>query len=310
MKSRGDDPALQTSLGPLKLKNPVMTASGTFGYGEEYAPLLPLGRLGAIVTKGLSVEPRRGNPPPRLAETPAGMLNAIGLENVGAEVFLAEKLPRLRKYRCPVIVNIFGNSVEEYAVLARRLDEAEGISGLEANISCPNLKAGGSIFAADPKSVFQVTAKIRRATSRFLMVKLSPNTADIGEIARAAEEGGADAVSLINTLIGLAVDVRTRAPILGNVTGGLSGPAIKPVGLAMVWKAAQAVKIPVVGLGGIAAAEDALEYLIAGAAAVQVGCAHFFDPRAPLKVIAGISRYLRENRLETVSALVGSLRTK
>jgi dihydroorotate dehydrogenase (NAD+) catalytic subunit len=310
MTSRTDDLALQISLGPLKLKNPVLAASGTFGYGEEYASLIPLRRLGGIVTKGLSLEPRKGNPPPRLAETPAGMLNAIGLENVGLEAFLNGKLPRLRKLGCPVFVNIFGNKIEDYAEMARRLGEMEGICGLEINISCPNLKAGGSLFAADPRSVFQVTAKVRQATPSFVMVKLSPNVADIGKIAQAAEEGGADAVSLINTLIGLAIDVRTRMPILGNITGGLSGPAIKPVGLAMVWKVSQAVKIPVVGLGGIATAEDALEYLIAGATAVQVGCAHFYDPRAPLKIIDGISRYLRAQNLNEISSLIGSLKTK
>jgi dihydroorotate dehydrogenase (NAD+) catalytic subunit len=310
MKSRNDDLALQISLGPLKLKNPVLAASGTFGYGEEYAPLIPLRKLGAIVTKGLSLEPRKGNPPPRLAETPAGMLNAIGLENVGLEAFLSEKLPRLRKIGCPVLVNIFGSTIEDYAEMARRLADVEGISGLEINISCPNLKAGGSLFAADPKAVFQVTTRIRQATASFMMVKLSPNVADIGKIAQAAEEGGADAVSLINTLVGLAIDVRTRMPILGNITGGLSGPAIKPVGLAMVWKVAQAVKVPVVGLGGIATAEDALEYLIAGATAVQVGCAHFFDPRAPLKIIDGISKYLKAHSLNGISSLIGSLKTK
>ena len=310
MKSRNEDSGLQISLGPLKLKNPVISASGTFGYGEEYASIIPVRKLGAIVTKGLSLEPRRGNPPPRLAETPAGMLNAIGLENVGLQEFLTEKLPRLRKLRCPVIANIFGNTVEDYAEMARRLGDVEGISGLEMNISCPNLKAGGSLFAADPKAVFQVTAKVRQATSSFMMVKLSPNVADIGKIAQAAEEGGADAVSLINTLVGLAIDVRTRTPILGNITGGLSGPAIKPVGLAMVWKVAQIVKVPVVGLGGIATAEDALEYLIAGATAVQVGCAHFFDPRAPLKIIEGISKYLKAHNLDGVSSLIGSLKTR
>jgi len=310
MKPRNDDKALQISLGPLKLKNPVLAASGTFGYGEEYAPLIPLRKLGAIVTKGLSLEPRKGNPPPRLAETPAGMLNAIGLENVGLEAFLSEKLPRLRKLGCPVLVNVFGNTIEEYAEMARRLGDVEGISGLEINISCPNLKAGGSLFAADPKAVFQVTARVRQATASFLMVKLSPNVTDIAKIAQAAEEGGASAVSLINTLVGMAIDVRTRMPVLGNITGGLSGPAIKPVGLAMVWKVAQAVKVPVVGLGGIATAEDALEYLIAGATAVQVGCAHFFDPRAPLKIIDGLSRYLKASNLNQISSLIGSLKTK
>jgi dihydroorotate dehydrogenase (NAD+) catalytic subunit len=310
MKSRNDDSTLQISLGSLKLKNPVLAASGTCGYGEEYAGLVPPRKLGAIVTKGLSLEPRKGNPPPRLAETPAGMLNAIGLENVGLKAFLGEKLPRLRKLGCPVLVNIFGNTVEDYAEMGRRLAGVEGIAGLEANISCPNLKAGGSVFAADPKAVFQVTAKIRQATASFLMIKLSPNVADIAKIAQAAEEAGADAVSLINTLVGLAIDLKTRTPILGNITGGLSGPAIKPVGLAMVWKVARAVKIPVVGLGGIATAEDALEYLVAGATAVQVGCAHFFDPRAPLKIVEGISKYLKAQNLSDLTSLVGSLKTK
>jgi dihydroorotate dehydrogenase (NAD+) catalytic subunit len=310
MNSRIDDTALQVSLGPLKLKNPVMAASGTFGYGEEYAPLIPLKKLGAIVTKGLSLEPRKGNPPPRLAETPAGMLNAIGLENVGLKAFLREKLPKLRKLRCPILVNIFGNTLEEYGEIARRLGDVEGIAGLEVNISCPNLKAGGSIFAADPRSVLQVTSKVRQATSAFLLVKLSPNVADIGKIAQAAEEGGANAVSLINTLVGLAIDIRTRTPILGNITGGLSGPAIKPVGLAMVWKVAQSVKVPVVGIGGIVAAEDALEYLIAGATAVEVGCAHFIDPRAPLKILEGMHKYLQDHRLPDISSLIGSLRLK
>jgi dihydroorotate dehydrogenase (NAD+) catalytic subunit len=310
MNSRIDDAALQVSLGPLKLKNPVLSASGTFGYGEEYAPLVPLKRLGAIVTKGLSLEPRKGNPPPRLAETPAGMLNAIGLENVGVKAFLREKLPRLRKLRCPILVNVFGNTLEEFGEIARRLGDVEGIAGLEVNISCPNLKAGGSVFAADPRSVFQVTSKVRQATSTFLMLKLSPNVADIGEIAQAAEDGGANAISLINTLVGLAIDIRTRTPILGNITGGLSGPAIKPVGLAMVWKVAQSVKVPVVGIGGIVAAEDAIEYLIAGATAVEVGCAHFIDPRAPLKIIEGIHQYLRDHQLPDMSSLIGSLRPK
>jgi len=306
----GNDPALQISLGPLKLQNPVMAASGTFGYGEEYADLFPVKKLGAFVTKGLSFAPRKGNPPPRVAETPAGMLNAIGLENVGLKAFLREKLPRLRKLGCPILVNIFGNTIEEYGEMAKGLEGVEGVAGLEVNISCPNLKAGGSLFAADPRSVYLVTTRVRQATSAFFMVKLSPNVADIAKIAQAAEEAGANAVSLINTLLGLAIDVRTRTPVLANITGGLSGPAIKPVGLAMVWKVAQAVKIPVVGMGGIVSPEDALEYLIAGATAVEVGSAHFIDPRAPLKIIEGIRKYLQIHGLAHISALVGSLKTK
>jgi dihydroorotate dehydrogenase (NAD+) catalytic subunit len=292
------------------MKNPVIAASGTFGYGEEYASLLPVGSLGGIITKGLSLGPRKGNPPPRLAETSAGMFNAIGLENVGLEIFLREKLPFLRKLQCLVLVNIFGSTAEEYAEMARRLSEVAGISGLEVNISCPNLKAGGVIFASEAKSVHRVVARVRRATSSFLMVKLSPNVADIVKIALAAEEGGADAVSLINTLTGLAIDVRTRTPLLGNITGGLSGPAIKPIGLRMVWQVAQAVHIPVVGIGGVMTAEDALEYLIAGASAVEVGSAHFIDPRAGLKIIEGIQSYLIAHEFPTVASLVGSLKVR
>ncbi len=308
MPLKKDGPNLSVELGPLKLRNPVIAASGTFGYGEEYAGIIPLKSLGALITKGLSPEPRRGNPPPRLAETPSGMLNAIGLENVGVEAFLREKMPFLRRAGCPVLVNIFGCAEEEYAEMARRLSDVEGIAGLEANISCPNVKAGGTIFATEAKAVYQVTSKIRQATSSFLMVKLSPNVRDIVKIATAAEEAGADAISLINTLTGMAVNIKTRTPVLANITGGLSGPAIKPIGLRMVWQVAQAVRIPVVGIGGITTAEDALEYLIAGAAAIQVGSAHFIDPRASLKIIDGIQGYLKANRLSSVSSLVGSLK--
>ncbi len=310
MSPKTDNPSLQVNLGSLKLKNPVIAASGTFGYGEEYSGIIPLGSLGAIVTKGLSLEPRKGNSPPRLAETPSGMLNAIGLENVGLEAFLWEKLPFLRGARCPVLVNIFGSTVEEYGEMARRLSDVEGIAGMEVNISCPNLKAGGVVFASEPRAVHRVVLKVRRSTSSFVMVKLSPNVADIGKIALAAEEAGADAVSLINTLTGLAIDVQTRTPVLGNITGGLSGPAIKPIGLRMVWQAAQVVRIPVVGIGGIVTAKDALEYLIAGATAIQVGTAHFIDPRAGLKIIDGIQRYLQANNFPDVASLVGSLKIK
>lgn len=301
---------LAVELGRLKLANPVIAASGTFGYGEEYAGLIPLRNLGALVTKGLSLEPRRGNPPPRLAETPAGMLNAIGLENVGLAAFLREKLSFLKKAGCPVLVNIFGSTPEEYAEMARRLGEVEVVAGLEVNVSCPNVKAGGAIFASEPRSVHQVVTKIRQATSSFVMVKLSPNVADIVKIALAAEEAGADAVALINTLTGLAIDVRTRRPLLGNITGGLSGPAIRPVGVRMVWQVVQAVRIPVVGMGGIVCAEDALEYLIAGATAVEVGSAHFADPRASLKILQGLQQYMKVHELPNLASLIGSLQTK
>jgi dihydroorotate dehydrogenase (NAD+) catalytic subunit len=236
------------------------------------------------------------------------MLNAIGLENVGIKAFIGEKMPFLRKAGCPVLVNIFGATDEEYAEIARRLSEVEGVAGLEVNISCPNLRAGGCLFAAEPRSVFQVVSRVRQASSCFLMVKLSPNVGDIVPVALAAEEAGADALSLINTLTGMAIDIRTRTPILGNITGGLSGPAIKPIGLRMVWQAAQAVRIPVVGVGGIGCAEDALEYMIAGASAVQVGSAHFIDPRAGLKIIDGIQDYLKTQGIPDLSSLVGSLK--
>ena len=309
-KLKKDGPSLEIRLGSLALKNPVIAASGTFGYGEEYDGLIPRGSLGAIVTKGLSLEPRKGNPPPRLAETPSGMLNAIGLENVGLKTFIREKMPFLRQARCPVLVNIFGAAAEEYGEMARKLAEVEGVAGLEVNISCPNIKAGGAIFASEAKSVHQVVSKVRRATSSFVMVKLSPNVADIVKIARAAEEAGADAVSLINTLTGLAIDLRTRTPVLGNITGGLSGPAIKPIGLRMVWQVAQCLRIPVVGMGGIVSAEDALEYMIAGATAVQVGSAHFIDVRAGLKIVDGIQHYLRANDIPNLTDLIGSLKVR
>lgn len=309
-EQKKEGPSLETKLGPLTLKNPVIAASGTFGYGEEYAGIVPLGSLGAIITKGLSLEPRKGNPPPRLAETPSGMLNAIGLENVGLKIFLKEKMPFLRRAQCPVLVNIFGATVEEYAELARKLSEVEGVAGVEINVSCPNLKAGGAIFASETRSVHQVVSKVRRATASFVMVKLSPNVADIVKIARAAEEAGADAVSLINTLTGLAIDVRTRTPVLGNITGGLSGPAIKPIGLRMVWQVAQCLRIPVVGMGGIVSGEDALEYLIAGATAVQVGTAHFIDAKAGMKIVDGIEYYLRVNDIPNLTELIGSLKVR
>jgi dihydroorotate dehydrogenase (NAD+) catalytic subunit len=311
MGPRNRDPELAINLGPLHLKNPVMAASGTFGYGEEYGGIVPLENFGAIITKGLSLTPCQGNPPPRLAETSAGLLNAIGLENMGLEIFLREKLPFLRQVPCPVLVNIFGRTVNEYAELAARIGSMEGIAGIEINVSCPNMKKGGAIFASAPKPVYQVVSKVRRrAPSSFIMAKLSPNVNDIVKIALAAEEAGADAVSLINTVTGLAVDVRTRTPILGNITGGLSGPAIKPLGLRMVWQVAQAVRIPVVGVGGIVNTEDALEYFIAGATAIQVGSAHFTDPRASIKIITGLTSYLKIQGIPNLFSLVGSLKVQ
>lgn len=303
-------PDLHVSIGPLRLRNPVMTASGTFGYGEEFASLIDLNRLGAIIVKGISLEPRRGNPPPRIIETACGMLNAIGLENVGVERFVAEKLPFLRRFETPVIVNILGDSVEEYSRLAGRLDGVDGVAALEVNISCPNVRKGGVAFGADPEMAAAVTRSVRLATGLPVIIKLSPNVTDIALIARAVEDAGADAISLINTLLGMTIDIHTRKPRLANTVGGLSGPAIRPVALRMVWQAARAVSIPVIGIGGISTAEDALEFIIAGATAVQVGTANFFHPGATMEIIAGLDGYLRQHRLSTIRQVVNSLRAQ
>lgn len=299
---------LSVSLGPLALANPVLTASGTFGYGAEFANLVPLARLGGIVVKGISLLPRPGNPPPRIVETPCGMLNAIGLENVGAERFISDKMPFLRTCGCRVIVNILGDSIEEYAALAARLTGVAGIDALEVNISCPNVKKGGVAFGTVPDMAAAVTGAVKAATDLPVIVKLSPNVTDIVAMARAVEAAGADAISLINTLIGMAIDARTRRPRLANVIGGLSGPAIKPVALRMVWQVASAVAIPVIGIGGIACAEDAVEFLLAGAAAIQVGTANFRNPAAAGEIVAGIEDYLRQQGESSVRAIVGSLR--
>lgn len=294
--------------GGLTLRNPVMTASGTFGYGQEFAELVNLHRLGAIVVKGISILPRCGNPPPRIVETTGGMLNAIGLENVGVEGFLRDKLPFLKELGTPLVVNILGNSLDDYACLAEMLNDIEGISAIEVNISCPNVKEGGVAFGTDPVMVHAVTKAVREKTTRPVIIKLSPNVSDITSTAKAAEAGGADAVSLINTLIGMAINHRTRTPRLANVIGGLSGPAIKPIALRMVWQTAGAVKIPVIGIGGIMNAEDALEFLIAGASAVQIGTANFVNPDTAEKVVDGITAYLHENGCDSLREIIGSLR--
>ena len=298
---------MKVDIGGLVLKNPVMTASGTFGYGEEYSSYVDLARLGAVVVKGLSLKPRRGNPPPRIMETPSGMLNAVGLENVGIHSFIETKLPFLRNYDVAVIVNILGETIGEYAALASIADAAAGIHAIEVNISCPNVAKGGIIFGADPDQVRNVTRAVRKATRLPVIMKLSPNVTDITVIAKAAEEGGADAVSLINTLRGMSIDIHTRTPHLGTVTGGLSGPAVKPVALRMVWEVVQAVSIPVIGIGGIMEASDALEFLIAGATAVQVGTAHYLNPRAALDVCEGIERYCVKNGIPDIRDLIGTL---
>lgn len=298
---------LRVRIGGLALRNPVCTASGTFGYAREFASLVDLNRLGGIIVKGISLLPRPGNPPPRIVETACGMLNAIGLENVGVERFITEKLPFLRQLTTPVIVNILGDSVDDYARLAGRLAEVEGIAALEVNISCPNVKKGGVAFGTVPEMAAAVTAAVRQATALPVIVKLSPNVTDITVIARAVADAGADGLSLINTLLGMAIDIRTRRPRLANVVGGLSGPAIKPVALRMVWQVARAVSIPVIGIGGITTAEDALEYIIAGATAIQVGTANFYQPTAAEEIVAGLAAYLQGQGLASIRQVIGSL---
>lgn len=297
---------LAVNIGTLELKNPVMTASGTFGFGLEYADFVDLDRLGAIVTKATTLKPRAGNPPPRTVETPSGMLNAIGLQNDGVEAFLASKLPKLRAYSVPVIVNIAGTSIEEYATLAEMLD-VDGVAGVEMNISCPNVGEEGVEFCMHPDATERVVRAARARTKKCLIVKLSPGVTDITAIARAAESGGADAVSVINTLAGLSVDIERRRPKIANVTGGLSGPAIRPVAVRMTWQVAKAVSIPVIGIGGIMTASDALEFLIAGATAVQVGTANFVNPRASLDVLEGIEDYRRRHGFAHIREFIGSL---
>jgi dihydroorotate dehydrogenase (NAD+) catalytic subunit len=300
---------MAVTIGGLALKNPVMTASGTFGYAREFESLFDLNRLGAIIVKGLALKPVKGNPPPRIVETACGMLNAIGLENVGIDAFESEKMPFLRTLKPPVIANIYGTTVEEYAALAERIETIDGIAALEVNISCPNVKAGGVVFGVDPLAAARVVAATRKKTRKTVIVKLSPNVTDIAVIARSVEQAGADAISLINTLTGMAIDIETRRPRLANITGGLSGPAIKPVALRMVWQVARTVRVPVIGIGGIRRAEDAIEFFIAGATAVQIGTANFIDPRTALDVIAGIKRYLTEHGIKDVADLVGTLET-
>ncbi|MBP9021173.1 MAG: dihydroorotate dehydrogenase [Syntrophobacterales bacterium] len=292
----------------LTLKNPVMAASGTFGYGEEFARYVDLNSLGAIVVKGLSLEPANGNPPPRIMETPCGMLNSIGLQNVGVKVFLAEKLPFLRDYGTAVIANIFGETVDEYARLSEILSGAEGLKAVEVNVSCPNVEKGGIAFGSDPDRVAEVTRAVKGSADLPVIVKLSPNVTDIALIAEAAEGAGADAVSLINTLKGMSIDVERRVPHIGKVIGGLSGPAIRPIALRMVWEVVNRVSIPVIGVGGIVDGNDALQFLIAGARAVQVGTANFMDPMATTKVLEGITDYMYRHSVRDINDLIGTLR--
>jgi dihydroorotate dehydrogenase (NAD+) catalytic subunit len=302
-------PDLTTKIGPLSLKNPVIAASGTFGYGLEFEPLVDLDLLGAVVVKGLSLKPMAGNPPPRIVETPGGMLNAIGLANIGLEAFLKDKLPRLRKFTTPIIVNIYGHHTDEYGELASELRGVDGVAALEVNISCPNVECGGMAFGIDPLTSARVTETVVKNTDKPVIVKLSPNVTDIKAVAKAVEGAGAHALSLINTLTGMAIDVESRRPKLANIVGGLSGPAIKPIALYMVYQVARTVKIPVIGMGGIMDYRDALEFLMVGAQAVEIGTANFVNPRVTLEVIKGIKNYCVENGIRQIGEIVGSLKT-
>lgn len=309
---------LGVQIGKIKFKNPVLVASGTFGHAKEFLPFIDLKKLGGIVTKTITVKPRLGNPPQRIVETPSGMLNAIGLQNPGVEKFIEEKLPFLRKTGVPVVVSIMGYSAEEFLVVTKRLEEAGGFDGYELNLSCPNVSYGTNktnvyesvrMFAHDEKLIEEVVSAVRNVTKKTVIAKLGPDVSDIGKMARAAERAGADAVSLINTLIAMVIDVKTRKPVLANKTGGLSGPCIRPVAVRMTWDAAKAVKIPVIGMGGIMNAHDALEFLIAGASAIQVGTANFLNPAASIEILDGIKDFIKKEKLKDLGEIIGSIKT-
>lgn len=299
---------LSVNIAGIELKNPVMAASGTFGWGKEYSEVMDLNQLGAIVTKTVTLKPKEGNPPPRLCETPSGMLNSIGLQNEGVDNLIKEYLPFLSKFNVPVIVNISGNSSNEFAELAMKLDKIPSVKGLELNISCPNVREGGMLFGCDQRMTADVVRKVKKATSLPVIAKLTPNVTNIAEIAKAAELGGADAISLINTVVGMAIDVESKRPKIGAITGGLSGPAIKPIAVRMVWEVAQVVKIPVIGIGGIMTGEDAIEFFLAGASAVQVGTANFVDAEAPIKIIEGIKNYLESHGFSDIKDVIGKVK--
>lgn len=305
MQQQGVD--LRVTIGALELKNPVLAASGTFGYGLEFARFFDIGRLGGFCTKGLSLEPMPGNPPGRIVETPAGMLNAIGLENVGVEAFIRDKLPSLERYDTVVVANVLGKSIEEFRRIVERLTPCRRVDAFELNISCPNVKEGGVQFGHDPRLTHQVVSAVRAATPKPVWVKLSPNVTDIKVFAQACEDAGADAVTLVNTFVGMAIDVEKRRPMLSNVTGGLSGPAIRPLAVRLTYEVARTVSIPVIGIGGITSPRDALEFLIAGASAVQVGTANFVDPLATLKIIEGLETYCLRHGFAAIREVVGSL---
>lgn len=299
---------LLVDIAGIQFENPVLTASGTFGYGLEYTEFIDLNRLGGIIVKGLSISPSKGNPPPRIIETASGMLNAIGLQNIGVEAFLKEKLPFLKRYNTKIIANFYGENQEQYVRVAEKLNNVSGIAGLEMNISCPNVAKGGLAFGTNPGKTEELVRAVKKVTSLPLIVKLSPNVSDIVVMAKAAVNGGADVLSVINTLLGMAIDVKSKRPLLANVTGGLSGPAIKPVALRMVWQVAQVVDIPIIGIGGIMNASDALEFLIAGASAVQIGTANFVNPAISIEIIEGMKDYCEKNEIEDIQDIIGSLR--
>lgn len=305
-----DDSALAVEIAGISFKNPVLGASGTFGYGLEFAELIDLDRLGGFATKGLSSRPLPGNPPPRIVETHGGMLNAIGLQNVGARAFVEEKLPMLRRYDTRVIANVFGYSDDEYIEAIEILNDGEGISAYELNISCPNVKEGGIVIGNSPVAAARLTERAKRAAKRPLIVKLSPNVTDVTQIARAIADAGADCLSLINTVVGMSVDVNTGRPRLSYGTGGLSGPAIRPIAVRMVYEVSRAVGVPLIGIGGITSADDALEFIIAGATAIQIGTANYYDPQVTMKVIDGLSAHCRTRGIDSIASLIGSIKTE
>jgi dihydroorotate dehydrogenase (NAD+) catalytic subunit len=301
---------LSVQIGSLKLQNPVTVASGTFGYGAEYAPLMDLNRLGAVTVKGIRLNPVPGNPTPRTAEVTSGMLNAIGLQGPGVEGFINKYWPFLKELKVPTIINIWGTTVEEYAEVARRFDALGGVGALELNVSCPNIKEGGAQFGTDCKLLAQVVAACRKATTLPLITKLSPNVPSIVPFAKAAEDAGSDGLAIANSFPAMAIDIHTRKPKLANITGGLTGPCIKPIAIKLVWDAARAVNIPIIGMGGIQNADDAIEFLLAGATAVAVGTANFYEPQTPLNVIDGLGNFMRKNNLQAVSQITGGVRVK
>ncbi|HOQ76390.1 MAG TPA: dihydroorotate dehydrogenase [Thermoclostridium sp.] len=297
---------LSVNIAGLGLKNPVIAASGTFGFGREYSAFFDLSMLGGIAVKGLTLKPRKGNPPPRIAETPAGILNSVGLQNPGVHAFIKDEIPFLRRYDTAIIANASGNTVEEYEEMVRILSDAD-VDAIELNLSCPNVKEGCMVFGSTASGIEQVVSRVRKSCKKPLIVKLTPNVTDISELARAAEAAGADAVSLINTLLGMAIDAKTRRPVLGNITGGLSGPAVKPIALRMVYEVSRAVKIPVIGMGGITTGTDVAEFLLVGASAVMIGTAGFVNPYAWVEAIDGLEQYMAENGFSSVSELIGGL---